>query len=71
MNQVFLHLVDLPMTVRGVTVPEDDTGDYIVLINAALDLIARERVIEHELRHIRACHFDDRLTVIEAEQDAG
>lgn len=71
MNRVFVHLVSLPMAVKGVTIPEDESGDYIVFVNEALSPDARKRVVNHEFEHIKKCHFCDTLTVVEAERDAG
>ena len=70
MNRIFLRLVPLPMTVKGVTLPDAD-GDYTVFINADLCPETREEVIEHEMAHIQKNHFSDVLTVVEAEQEAG
>lgn len=71
MNRVFAHLVDLPMTVKGVTVPDGPEGDYIVFINANLCFESRECALQHELRHIRMNHFGGDITVIDAEYEAG
>lgn len=67
MNRIYAHLIELPVTVRGVTIPDDDTGDYIVFINALFDHATQQAVLAHELEHIRRDHFSDTLTVIEAE----
>lgn len=70
MNRIFLRLASMPMTVKGVTIP-DAEGDYTVFINDALCPETRKRVIEHEMAHIRQNHFSDTLTVEDAERDAG
>lgn len=70
MNRIFLRLASLPMTVKGVTIP-DSEGDYTIFINDALCPEIRERVIAHEMAHIRQNHFSDTLTVEDAECDAG
>lgn len=71
MNRIFIHLVDLPMAVKGVTIPDDPEGDYIVFINSNLCYESRGQVLQHELRHIRMNHFGSDLTVIDAEFEAG
>ena len=70
MNRVFFHRVSLPMTVKGVTVP-DPNGDYTVFINDQLCPETQEEIASHELAHIREGHFSDTCTVTEAERDAG
>lgn len=70
MNRIFFRLVPLPMTVKDVTVPDSD-GDYTVFVNANLCPETRDKVVAHELEHIRKNHFSDMLTVEEAERDAG
>lgn len=70
MNRVFAHLIDLPMAVKGVTIP-DDEGDYTVFVNANLCSECRNQTLQHELRHIQMNHFGDAITVIDAEYEAG
>lgn len=70
MNRVFFHRVPLPMTIKGVTIPDPD-GDYTVIINDQLCPETQEEIVSHELAHIRGEHFSDARTVEEAERDAG
>ena len=55
MNRVFFHRVPLPMTIKGVTIPDPD-GDYTVIINDQLCPETQEEIASHELAHIR--HHD-------------
>lgn len=55
MNDIFVRALNLPHTVRGVTVI-DDNGDFNIYINARLSPSQQAEVLEHEKRHI---HYDD------------
>ena len=70
MNRVFVHRVELPMAVKGVTIPENESGDYIIFINDNLCEAARREVLAHELDHIKKDHFRDVIHVVDAEQEA-
>lgn len=56
MNDYFVRLIELPIRVEGVTVPNSD-GSFSVYINSALSEAKQREVLEHELRHISAEHF--------------
>lgn len=56
MIDYYTHSVALPITVEGVTIPNDD-GSFDIYINSALPEEKRASVLEHELRHIRLEHF--------------
>ena len=71
MDRIFVHRVALPMTVKGVTIPEDESGDYIVFINDNLCEASRQTALAHELEHIKKDHFRDVMHVIDAEREAG
>lgn len=71
MNRVFVHRIALPMAVKGVTIPENESGDYIVFINDNLCQTAQREALTHELNHIKKDHFRDIIHVIDAEQEAG
>lgn len=53
MNEIFYRLVDLPLSVRGFTLQDQD-GDYNVYVNQNLCPAAMERTIQHELEHIKS-----------------
>lgn len=55
MNEIFVRTINLPHTVRGVTVI-DDNGDFNIYINAKLSPSQQIAVLEHEKRHI---NYDD------------
>lgn len=52
----FVRLVELPRTVRGVSVPNDD-GTFSVYINSLCDDGTRRETLEHELVHLARDHF--------------
>ena len=56
MIDYYLRLVDLPRSVEGVSVPNND-GSYDIYINALLSPARRQEILEHELNHIRQEHF--------------
>ena len=52
MIDYYLRLVDLPRSVEGVSVPNND-GSFDIYINALLSPARRQEILEHELNHIR------------------
>ena len=58
MDETYIRIIDLPSTVHGVTVRDED-GNYNIYINSSLSADARQRAIEHELKHINRGDFDD------------
>ena len=58
MDENYIRIIDLPSTVHGVTVRDDD-GNYNIYINSSLSADARKRAIEHELKHINRGDFED------------
>lgn len=69
MTDYFVRLIELPIRVEGVTVPNSD-GSFSVYINSALSEAKRSEVLEHELRHIRAEHFYLDMPVEKMERQA-
>ena len=70
MDRIFTHLVPLPMCIKGLTCPQSETGDYIIIINENLCEETRKRVLKHELHHIENAHFSDSIEVSQAELEA-
>lgn len=67
----FVRLVELPRTVNGVTLPNDD-GTFDIYLNAALTEDEQKTALEHEIEHIIQDHFYNDvkpLRQIEAEAD--
>lgn len=52
----YVRVIELPRSVRGVTVPNDD-GTFSVYINALYDTLSRRDTLEHELAHLARDHF--------------
>lgn len=69
MTDYFVRLIELPIRVEGVTVPNSD-GSFSVYINSALSEAKRCEVLEHELRHIKAEHFYLDMPVENMERQA-
>ena len=67
----FVRLVELPRTVNGVTLPNDD-GTFDIYLNSLLTEDEQKTALEHEIEHIRQDHFYNDvkpLRQIEAEAD--
>ena len=69
MTDYFMRLVELPATVEGVTVPNDD-GSFDIYINSRLPEARRKSVLAHELRHIELEHFSLELPAELMERQA-
>lgn len=72
METIYIRGVELPLTVKGITVTDAD-GNYNVYINLLLSEEARDRAVKHELVHIEKQHFEnyDPVIVNELEANAG
>ena len=66
----FVRLIELPPSIEGCTVPNDD-GSFDIYINMHLSEERRRSKLEHELRHIRLDHFYRPGTVAMKEAEAG
>lgn len=62
MNLIFIREIEMPLTVRGFTVP-DANGDFNIYINRDLSDAAKRKSIEHEKTHIRRNDFQKELSV--------
>ena len=60
-DDVIIRYIDLPCTIRGMTVYEDDF--YSVYINARLSYEEQRRTIQHELMHIGRSDFDRQMPI--------
>ncbi len=69
MTDYFVRLIELPIKVEGVTVPNSD-GSFSVYINALLSEAKRGEVLRHELRHISSEHFYTEMPVEYMERQA-
>lgn len=68
--EYFVRLLDLPPSVEGVTVPNND-GTFDIYINSLLSEERQQEKLAHELEHIRKDHFyNDIKTVREVEAEA-
>lgn len=63
-------VVELPAGIEGF-VTEVRAGRYVVCLNSQLPAEERDRVLRHELAHVRLGHFDqDNMSIQEIEQEA-
>lgn len=69
MNQIFIRGIELPGSVRGVTVKNGD-DDFIVFINTCLSPQVQTAATIHEIRHIKKDHFYNQDPVIINEFEA-
>ena len=65
----YVRVVELPASVRGVTVPNDD-GTFSVYINALYDDETQRETLEHELEHLARDHFYTDTPVARQEAEA-
>ena len=56
MNNVFIRLVKLPVTVHGFTM-EDPAGDFNIYLNKDDAPMIQQAAFAHELKHIILDHF--------------
>lgn len=62
MNLIFIREIEMPLTIRGFTVP-DANGDFNIYINRDLSDAAKRKSIEHEKTHIKRNDFQKDLSV--------
>ena len=65
----FVRVIELPMTVKGVSVPNDD-GTVSVYINSLFGEETRRETREHELSHLARDHFYKGGSVAAQEAEA-
>ncbi len=65
----YVRLVELPPTVFGATLPNDD-GTFSVYINARLGDAARRETLRHELEHMARDHFYQSASIAAQEAEA-
>ncbi len=63
---VGVHLIDMPHSIRGITV-KVDADTYCILINSRLSQDAQIRAYDHEIQHIDNGDFDQMVTVDQLE----
>lgn len=57
-EDIIVRLIDLPICVRGVTVPHPD-GTYNIYINLKYNADMQKDILRHELCHINYGDFDN------------
>lgn len=70
MDMVIVRIIDLPHTVRGMTVL-DAEGDYNVYLNARLSGDQQTIAFRHEVEHIRRGDFYRKDSVADKERRIG
>ena len=71
-DNIIVRIVDLPVTVKGVTIPSPD-GIYNIYINAKYSVSMQNIILRHELRHVKNFDFDnfDDIRIVEARAMIG
>lgn len=69
MGDIFVRGIELPLSVKGVTVLDYD-GNFNVYINILLSYAVQQKAIQHEIRHITKEHFYDFEPVVHNEIEA-
>ena len=65
-----VRVVELPACCNGF-VTEMPAGRFVICLNSQLPAEERDRVLRHELAHVRLGHFDqDNMSIQEIEQEA-
>ena len=67
MDDVHLRYVNLPVTVKGLTV-QDEEGKYNVYLNARLTYEANQQTLQHEIQHITNDDFSKLSHITEIEK---
>lgn len=67
MDKIILRYIDLPCTVKGLTV-QDEEGDYNVYINAKLSYETNQQTLQHEMQHIVNNDFNQLMHVKDIEK---
>jgi uncharacterized protein YjaZ len=72
MNDVFVRYLDLPVSIKGMTVRDND-GFFNIYLNSRLTYNSNTQTLQHELAHIKRGHFDrdDHVLVLEREVQDG
>lgn len=69
MGDIYIRGIELPLTVKGVTVLDAD-GNFNVYINTLLSYDTQWKATKHEIKHIKKDHFYDFEPVIHNELEA-
>ncbi len=68
MNDIFIRQAEFPSRVKAMTVM-DENGDYNIYVNSALSHDQAKKAYLHELQHIDKKHFDQDISVVQAENE--
>lgn len=69
MTDYYVRLVELPLRIKGVTVPNTD-GSFDIYINSRLSQAQRDETLEHELQHVGKDHFYSLRSTSALEREA-
>ena len=58
MEDIIVRTINLPLLIKGVTIPCND-GTYNIYINAAYSYDEQKEILNHELKHIKNFDFDN------------
>jgi len=65
----FVRCAPLPLSINGVTLPNDD-GTFDIYINSQLSDDAQKKALCHEIEHIQQCHFYNEQCIARSEAQA-
>ena len=65
-DTVIVRVVDLPICIRGVTLPHED-GTYNIYVNAKYNIEQQQIIYEHEMCHIRHSDFNNSENIVTVE----
>ena len=57
MPDIFVKLIDLPLSINGLTTENDD-GSYTIFLNSRASSAQQQAAYEHELEHINGLDFE-------------
>ena len=72
MDNIIIRIVDLPISIKGVTIPSLD-GYYNVYINAKYSAEMQNIILNHELKHVKNFDFEnfDSINIVEERAKIG
>lgn len=68
MNDIFIRLTQFPNRVKAMTVI-DENADFNIYLNSALSQDEMRKAYLHEIQHIEKKHFDQEISVVQAESE--
>lgn len=67
MDNLYLRYLDLPCTIKGLTI-QDEEGNYNIYLNSRLTYEANLKTLQHEINHINNNDFTNPIHVSKMEK---